>query len=379
VRLLPTRAPQAALVLLALAGCSTPEVKVWNLEQLHDETSRHRYQAALQGDTGWFFRHTLLGVFQGTGAQFVTETDQEPIEDPAAECLENLIDLEVRGRKTGPPDPRHIEWFARLAVEDPARLSRERAVLALAALGQRLPIGLPARLGKDQTPAGPEELAPVLEALVRAVRRAAEKKGEAADEIAPADEIPPACAAVRALDLDLAAGRRALRASTELERIAQGAKLEAPALSELVEHLETLLVRRALASAIEDKDEIVRAAAVHGIAATGGSLALDVVLYERLRKELASGPMRAVLEVLVKHGLPTSPPGGPKLKHTRDEWLESVYTVAAHHPDSEMRVCAMRTLSAISDAGIKSLREEDWYAWWTSREKDTATPAGPGP
>ncbi len=358
---------------MALAGCSTPDVKVWNLEQLHDDTSHHRYKAALQGDTGWFFRRTLLGVFQGTGAQYVTETDLEPIEDPSAECLENLIDLQVRGNQTGPPDPRHVEWFARLAVEDPARLSRERAVLALAALGQRLPIGLPSRLGTDQVPAGPAELAPVLEALVRAVRRAAESKGATADEIAPA------CAAVRALDLDLAAGRRALRASTELERIAESGKVEVPALHDLVVHLESLLVRRALASAIEDKDDVVRAAAVHGVAATGGSLALDVVLYERLRKELAPGPMRAVLEVIVQHGLPTSPPGGRALMHSREDWLESVYTIAAHHPDSEMRVCAMRTLTAVSDAGIKSLREEDWYAWWTAREKAPPSPAGPGP
>ena len=106
---------------------------------------------------------------------------------------------------------------------------------------------------------------------------------------------------------------------------------------------------------------------------------MDVVLFDRLRKELSSDPMRAMLESLVQHGLPTSPPGGPALVHTREQWLESVYVIAIKHPDSEMRVCAMRTLTAISGAGIKSLREEDWYAWWQTREKDPPRVTGPGP
>lgn len=378
VRLFPIRAPLVALVFLGVTGCSTPAVKVWNLEQLHDGTSRHRYQAALQGDTGWFFRQTLLGAFRSTGAQFVAEKDVEPVEDPAAECLENLIDLEARGQKTGPPDPRHVEWFARLAVEDPARLSRERSVLALGALGQRLPIGLPSRLGADQKPAGPDELAPVLEALVRSVRRAAEGRVPEGGG-APADEIAPACAAVRALDLDLAAGRRALRASTDLERIADSAGVEAPPLDDLVAHLMSLCVRRALAGALADEDEFVRAAAVRGVADTGGPLAIDVVLYVLWRNERASAPLRAVLELLIERGLPVSPPGGPALAHSREDWLESVYTIATQHPEGEMRVLAMRTLTAVSGAGIKSLREEDWYAWWTAREKETPAAAGPGP
>ena len=36
--------------------------------------------------------------------------------------------------------------------------------------------------------------------------------------------------------------------------------------------------------------------------------------------------------------------------------------------ESEVRVHAMMALAALSESGIKSLREEDWQAWWYARE-----------
>ncbi len=362
--------PCAALLSLLLGSCATTEAKVWNLEQLHDGDTRHRYSAALQSDFGFLIRHQILGVFQGTGAQFAAEKDLEPVEDPAGECLYNLIELQDRARGDGEPDPRHVEWFARVAVEDTSRLSRERAVLALAEFGGLLPIGLPARLGADQKPAGPAELAPVLETLVRAVRGLVEKKSDAAAEVAAT------CAAVRALDLDLAAGRRALRASTELQRLAATADHRAPELDELVRHLESLCIRRALAAAIEDKDDLVRAAAVRGVAQTGGPRAFDVVLYDRLRKETATRPLRTLLEVLAEMGLP-KPEAGAAPAHATEDWIASIHAVAIQHPEGELRVRAMRTLQAVAAPELQSLREEDWYAWWVQRR--AALQSNPGP
>ena len=361
VRRFPIRPlPCAALLVLLLGSCATTEAKVWNLEQLHDGDTRHRYSAAIQSDFGFLIRHQFLGLFQGAGAQFVAEKDLEPVEDPAGECLYNLIELQERARDDDELDPRHVEWFARVAVEDTSRLSRERAVLALAEFGGRLPIGLPARLGADQQPAGPEVLAPVLEELVRAVRGLVEKRADAPAEIAARG------AAVRALDLDLAAGRRALRASTELQRLAATGDVRAPELDELVLHLESLCIRRALAAAIEDKDDLVRAAAVRGVARTGGARAFDVVLYDRLRKEKATLPLRTLLEVLAETGLP-KPDGGATPIHTTEDWIGSIHVIAIQHPQGELRVRAMQTLQVVAAPELQSLREEDWYAWWLAR------------
>ncbi len=373
----------AALPLAALTGCSTTDVKVWNLEQLHDGDSRHRYQADLQGDIGWFWRRQFLGLFQGAAAQYVAQTDAEAIENPSSECLENLIALQERARNEEEPDPRHIEWFARLAVEDKSGMSRERAVLALADLGARLPVGLPARLGADQKPAGPAELAPVLEELVRAVRVRIEtsdgrsKSDDLRSDAAKADarmlaeqQVVKSCAAVRALDLDLAACRRALRASAELERAVQRADVEAPAVTELTRHLESLCVRRALAAAIEDKDDWVRAAAIRGIARTGGARAFDAVLYTQFRTERSPRPLRSTLEVLAEYGLPRAEPGGRALTHTDEEWIESVKRLAIEHRDGALRVRAMHTLQAIAAPEVQSLREEDWYRWWLARKAE---------
>lgn len=362
--------PCAALLAVLLASCASTDANVWNLEQLHDGESHHRYQAALQSDFGYVLRHQFLGIFQGTGAQMAAEKDLEPVEDPAGECLTNLIELQQRARTDGEPDARHVEWFARVAVEDTSRLSRERAVLALAELGGRLPVGLPARLGADQKPAGPEELAPVLEQLVRAVRGLAEKKTDAQAEVGR-------CAgAVRALDLDLAAGRRALRASTELQRVAATADVASADLDDLVRHLEALCVRRALAAAIDDKDDLVRAAALRGVARTGGPRAFDVVLYDRLRQETATRPLRSLLEVLAEMGLPKPEPGTTPL-HSTEDWLAAIQRIVIEHPEGELRVRAMRTLQAVAAPELQTLREEDWYAWWTTR-RAAASPDAAG-
>ncbi len=362
-------APACAAAIL-IVGCASPEPKVSNLDQLHDGDTRHRYQAALQSDIGWFVRRDLLGIFQGAGAQYAAEQGADVIEDPAGECLVNLIELEERALALEGVDARHVEWFARIAVEDRSRLSRERAVIALGRLGQRLSAGLPARLGADQKPAGPVELAPVLEELVRAVRvlveAGAEKKS--ASEGALAQQV----AAVRALELDLAAGRRALRAASELQRLLATADLSTRELDELVVHLESLLVRRALATAIEDADEIVRAAAVHGIAASGGARAIDVVLFDRLRKEKEARPIRAILEVVTAFGLPDPAASGVEIVHSREEWIASIHGIAIQPPDGELRVRAMRTLQTVVAPELVSLREEDWQDWWLAR-RETAT------
>ncbi len=369
MRLLIARLTRTAGICALAAACQVPAARVWNLEQLHDGATRHRYLASVQGETGFFWRHRVLAALGNTGAT-LSSLDPSPIENPAELCLENLIALEEHVRRLDAVAPDHVEWFARVAVEDPARLSRERATLVLGELAARTGAGLPARLGSDQSPAGPGEVGAAIEELVGAVRARIEGRASAAERLAAA------CTAFGRLDLDLAAGRRALRAAHELTRVVKGrAEAQAP-LDALVLELQSLCLRRALAAVLVDDDALVRAAAIRAVARGGGVRAVDVVLFERLRKETEPEPLRAILAELAEQGLPAD--GGTEFKpqHAPAEWIASVCSIALQHPSSELRVAAMRTLGAVSDAGFTSLREEDWQAWWLARR---ATPQTSGP
>ena len=132
--------------MLALCGaCHVVESKDWNLEQLHEANGHHRYIGALEGDFEYFMRQKVAAPLVSAGSTLAVKTPKS-VEAPADECLDNLIALE----EFDPGDPRvaglQVEWFARLAVDDPWRLSRERAMLALGRAGQRVGAGLPEAL-----------------------------------------------------------------------------------------------------------------------------------------------------------------------------------------------------------------------------------------
>jgi hypothetical protein len=119
------------IVCSLLAACQVSEAKIHNLDELHDAESRHRYNAALEGDFEFVMRHKVLGALNFSGTRLTAKNKAE-VEAPADACLENLIELaEIETTDPG-VFGRQIEWFARLAVEDPWSLSRERAITALA-------------------------------------------------------------------------------------------------------------------------------------------------------------------------------------------------------------------------------------------------------
>jgi len=51
----------------------------------------------------------------------------------------------------------------------------------------------------------------------------------------------------------------------------------------------------------------------------------------------------------------------------KSSWLASIYRILEGRPEGEVRVGAMLALSQVSGAPFKSLREEDWQAWWFAR------------
>jgi hypothetical protein len=88
-----------------------------------------------------------------------------------------------------------------------------------------------------------------------------------------------------------------------------------------------------------------------------------------------------VLQVVERVGLPALPrdlePG--ERDKRRELWLSNVYGLLLTRPESEIHVSAMITLAKVSESGIKSLREEDWQAWWRARSpaQDASQAAAP--
>jgi hypothetical protein len=360
----------------ALPACNVAEAKIYNLDQLHDSESHHRYTAALEGDFEYVIRHQLFGLFRHEG-EGTAGKDSSRVDAPADECLENLIELESIDTADPAVSGQKVGWFARLAVEDPWQLSRQRAVLALASVGDRLKAGLPSGLGKDQKPADPELVASTLTPLVKALREVLAGSGRERDDARAGLE--QACTAVRALDYDMAGARRALAVVVALQGTAGTRNPDTAPLAELSLDLQRLCVRRALARAIDDVSPIVCAAALSSTARIGGRAAIDTVLFDRLRR--LSGDANAAPEVLIAIAdtlaasgpLPqTAGPGG----HTRDEWLAGLYKLVSLRPEEEVRVHAMMALSRLSGAGFASLHEEDWQEWWNAQAQSARSNSG---
>ena len=259
-----TRAPARAVAVLAglfAGGCHVVEAKVSNLDQLHDEDGRHRYSAALEGDLEYFLRHRVAGLLTTTGA-WIAAKEPSTVEDPAGECLANLLDLGDFPRQDPRIAGRQVEWFARLAVDDPYRLSRERCVLALGRAGAGLAAGVPVPLARTEVASGPEALAEALTAVVRSFRELREASGavRATREL----DLEAACAVVAELPLDLDGALRALRVATDLVRSAGLSDPDFEPVRALANDMQRVCIRRALASALLDEDPLVRAAAVEG-------------------------------------------------------------------------------------------------------------------
>lgn len=354
------------LVLLVSTGCRAVDARAYNLDQLHDAESRHHYHAALEGRVEYFFRHVLAVMVAGTKASVVQKTPSE-VQDPSGACLGELLELE----KLDPTDrftrSRMIEWCARLAVEDRATLSRERALYTLARAAAPLGRFLPLALAKERTPAGPEAVGHALTALVHATRPLLGL--ERWDETARAD-FEAALGLVRGLDLDLAGARRALRVATDLAERTGWSESRARGLVELVGTLERTCVSRSIARALSDAEPVVQSAAIEASESVAGRGVLAGLLFQGAG-EARTPPLvlERILERIEKGGLvrEAAEPGAPAPAELVEQQLDALCHIVLGRDEPELRVAAMSALSAVSGAGFQSLREEDWKAWWDLR------------
>lgn len=382
---------QLALLLVPLAlvpwgaGCQQGQVASHNLDEVLSPEGRLRYA----GDLRTAREQLLLGLvppgFQTEDGAFGLSAEG-PIPDPTDVVVENL--LRLAEAEDGSPrwrDATRVRHFARYAVECPAGLGRERALLELATEGRRLELSEPWQA--PTAPAGPEELRARLDGLVEAAS-ALVTAGTQADATAVLD-FRAQCELISDAEVDLQGARRLLQAVAPLFELRLPDEASA-AVEALSLALQKRVVAEALARGLRDPLPYVRAAAVRANCATFGDpflLEAALVLGARPiqpalprgigagfeRFGLASEPFEewqvraTVCELLVDRGLPAAA-GVPDMQGLglKLGLLQALMTVAtrydAFHPRA--RTQAMRALAVVSGARESSLREEVWVRWW---------------
>ncbi len=360
--------------ILFVSSCSSldfveiPEAKDWNLQQLHADDGSHKLRAATMGDLSYFVRFGLGGYFQNSreAIQATSETKQKHVPDQVLENLQALSSF-------SPKDPRiaamQAKWAIWLAVADPWPLVRERAVLQLGQLSDRLELNALPGLPKPSEVSGREEVEVALTQLIRAAKTSVYEL-RAPDESEVLD-IEAACDLVRELTLIVETGHDALEVIEVLLNTGDvGPEFRDP-IRELAHDLARDLAGQALARAVRDPEPVVRAAAIQAIVESTGTDVLRTVI-EQMAREPSPVVLTRVLRLIRSYGLPEVPSeiAAEAAARIREVWIDVLYSFATAHDIGIVRVNAMRTLNAVV-GGPNSLRGEDWQRWWYERQAET--------
>jgi len=367
---------------LALDFFDLPETRVANLEALHNSTGGHRYTARMVGDMGYALGRqnwTIAGLQIGRGRSGADRAKEETIENPAELCLElleELLDFDSSDH------PRlaciQVAWCARLAVEDPSVLTRERAVLGLGPLGAQVGFDRLLRLDPETPRAGPEEVAGLLSGLLTAVR--VRREGTILLSGGGTKSLEEAIGEVSDATYDVDGARRVLVAVGALLQDADEESEESTRLLALAEELQRRTIGLTLGLTLGEESPFVRAATARAATEAGGELLLARFMHT-LTVERDPIAVRLFLELLAERGLPGRPPEIPEEEFPalREGWLDAIVGHALDDPESMVRVKAMQALSAAVDDGPDTLREEDWERWWFARIDRLRAEHGRGP
>lgn len=403
------------LLLSLLGGCQLVGATTWNLDQLHEPDGRHRRKAELESHLGFLLRHSfgkLGGQFGGRepgdaegegGSRDDPGAAQRPLDASggddgggergrgmggakplaAAEraCFVALVDLAAYDSAEPRTAATQVSWFARLAVEDPWTLCRERSVLELGAHGQRLGLtmleldGLPEGVAASAAPDVANALAEVLEAA-----RGARARGENGD--LERGELEGACARLVALPLDLAGARRLLRGvsfligSEALHGESHGL------LVDVSRHLQRICVARALVLAFLDPAGRVRAAALDASAVAVGPAILGNLM-RQVRFFPEEVERTRLYGLVAEHGLDaalalaTEERGVDRAELLREQLLFLAREASNPRNSSRTRNAALVALGRLAPEGPGGLRYEEWVDWLSGGDRGQAA-AGAG-
>ena len=352
----------------ALTACRTTDLAVYNLNEVHHPDGTPRRKGNVHGPLQHVFEQVLdLGEF-GKPA-FLEDDVAVRIKDPLGVCLENVSSLlggDLEDPWTRTAAVQTVSW---LVGDCTYRVTRERCAEALAELGQATGAVGPERLAEGASPATPEEVAAVLEELLRAARPALQIDafGLSGDTFgAVIDE-------GRALALDRDGLRRVVAVTNILLR-RRG--YDAPELAPVLEFHRELLARSVgfgLDAALKDTDGRVRSAAIASwIRLSRGEDPAPYV--HAFLVDGSEGAVLAGVRGLARHGAPV-PAGTPEDEtwQTSLVWMERILPLLRRIQEGPVQVAACRAMARLS--GLEpDLHPEVWVAWWEELQAGATVP-----
>ncbi len=379
---------QALLCLTVLpwctVGCKDLSVASSNLDALLDENDHLRHVAPVRSGLRYYFETVIDPRWFGRDAGY-WKGREVVVPDPSTTALGNLLVLaKGRGAKPAHRQIIQVRQFSRYAVRSPGVLVRERAVLELAPHAQRL--GLTDLSSVLTQPieqvdlANGAELSTLLAGLIDTIEPIV-RQGSQADETA-CEDFALACQQVEVERMELDGLWRMLKAlETFAARVDLDRELFAP-LRDLSERLQRRSVALALAGTGRDPAPRVRAASLWAMYQAFGPEVLAEALV-RLREELPPEPdqrfglaksqlaeglvIRKLAQLLGENGWPERAALTPRdglLEEFQDHKALLVIVNEGAFFESHSRVTIMQALQKLVPDGPRSLREEDWVAWW---------------
>ncbi|MFT5286175.1 MAG: hypothetical protein ACI8TQ_002343 [Planctomycetota bacterium] len=345
---------------VALPACNSLDAHVYNLNELHHDDGRVSYSAALMGDGEYLMRRAFAAASPLGEAFDFADKDQALVNDPSTECLELLLNLE-----RFPTDGLRVlalktEMYSWLAVGDPYILSRERCVLELGAIGRTLNVTRPISAPTEAEEPTAEELSGKLADLIEAF--AAQLDGGESDALAEA------CTALGDLNIGIMAGRRILRTGAVLLDSSGSGGDDFEPVRQLIRDVAFRMTSIALGTASNDQEPIVRAASIRAWVEASGNRAGELLL-AALRDQHPL-VMHQLMRSIAEHGLPQPEQdlGAEQALDWNRTWISNLVMVTRTPLNGDVSIAACQALNKVTDAGIDSLRSEDWVFWWEQRQ-----------
>lgn len=361
----------AAVTLLSSACVHFPSPKVWNLREVHYPDGRAKYVGDLRVD----FEHLLLQSFDQTalGSPEFLGTEQKAIKDPFKACLKNVNGLSKCNRENPKTRARMVEMFAWLTGDCTYALSRERCVLELGDLGERVGVKEPKLLNPNAGPATALEVGEQVPLLF----------SDASPLVAGQDTpelrqtLAARCAQIGSMTLDREGAYRLLRVTNILLGRWRVERREAvDPLLRLHLDLERQCIALALGEALVDENPRVRAAAIRaGVQVTKNDSP------ELLLRALQDPSLEVRLEVMLslrEHGAPPPPQKRNPDMVFRSEafWINQVVNILRAGTGGPLAVAGCKAMARLTGEP-RDLRPEAWIVWWEDEGIPVYTGAPP--
>jgi len=391
----------ATVLLLALTapgpltGCRTAAVASRNLDATLSSTDTFRYQGPTISVFGDLVDRTL-GSLRTITRQGRPEPKMRAIPNPTKTAQRNLMrlaDAKIAGSVWRRNE--QVRQFARYAATAPSQLARERALLELPPHAVRLAVTEPTP-PPTESAANANQLLASIDGLVDAARGMLDSGSPTETELL---DFEAAVDLLARTDLDIEGGTRLLRAVGPFLSIRGLPARAEDALARLSEDVQARLVSEALYRGLRDPSAVARAGAYQACLEVFGEDFAIAALFSLVSRDARPGwfderfgrfdlPLAPAIFTEVHlttlahfeaRGLPadaTSPSSlrSIELRGAIFEALALLATQGILYPD-RTRLAAMRALGSVSGGELRTLREEEWAAWFRARSEELSAEA----